>query len=64
MKRAQYEQLLRQMEHCRELSYEADTVAEERRLTADYGRMWKAVEPYAMGALPFDDEPASQEALL
>jgi hypothetical protein len=46
MTREQVNALLRQMEHVRELSYEAETAAEEKRLVRDYGRMWRAIRPF------------------
>lgn len=37
--------LLMQMEHVRMESYEAETKAEEHRLTREYGRLWRIVKP-------------------
>lgn len=34
------------MEQIREMSYEADTRAEERRLVREYKRLWESVQPY------------------
>lgn len=45
---------LRHMEHLRLSSYEAETRAEERRLTTEYGRLWKSIRPYVEGELQFD----------
>jgi hypothetical protein len=56
MKRSDYERTLRMMEHVRLASYEAETKAEEKRLIADYGRMWKAIEPFATGAEKLEDD--------
>lgn len=56
MTREQVNQTLRMMEHVRELSYEADTAKEERRLTREYGAMWKSIEPYVQGQKPYTEE--------
>ena len=55
MTREEVNRRLMHMEQLREWSYEADTRAEERRMTAEYGRMWKAIEPYVTGKKPYSD---------
>lgn len=47
---------LRMNEHCRELSYEANSKREEGRLVREYKAMWKAVEPYVSGTTPYADD--------
>jgi hypothetical protein len=54
--RAEVAQQLRLMEHCRHLSYEAETKREERRLLREYGLMWRAIEPYVNGTKPYSDD--------
>lgn len=56
MTRDQVNSILRQMEHVRELSYEAETRAEERRLDKEYGRLSKSIEPWITGKRPYSDE--------
>lgn len=46
MKREDFNRILRQMEQCREMSYEAETKQEENRLIVDYNRMAKVIKPY------------------
>jgi hypothetical protein len=47
--------LLGEMEQIRMDSYEADTPAEEHRLTAEYARLWKVVEPYVNGKRTYSE---------
>ena len=56
MTRDQVNRMLRTMEHVREMSYEADTKAEEKRLCREYARMHKAIEPYITGKKQYSDE--------
>lgn len=37
--------ILMEMERLRMDSYEADSVAEKRRLNREYARLWKVVQP-------------------
>jgi len=53
MTREQVSRTLRYMEQLRENSHEAETPAEERRKTKEYGRLWKAIEPYVTGRKPY-----------
>jgi hypothetical protein len=53
MTRDQVNRTLSHMERIRMDSYEADTPAEEKRLTAEYGRLWRAIEPYVSGREPY-----------
>lgn len=46
MTQEQINRILRQMELVRELSYEAESAKEERRLIKEYERLWKSIEPY------------------
>jgi hypothetical protein len=55
MTREQYSQTLRYMEHLRELSYEAESPREERRLNREYDALWKSIAPYATGEKNLDD---------
>lgn len=55
MMRAQVNQTLRMMEQIRELSYEAENAREERRMTKQYNDMWKSIEPYVSGRIPYSD---------
>lgn len=57
MTREQVSQTLRMMEHVRELSYEAENAREERRLTKQYGDMWKFIEPFVTGKEPYSEPP-------
>lgn len=56
MTRAEVNRMLGYMEACRELSYEAESKAEERRLIREYNQMSKAVMPYITGEKPYTDE--------
>lgn len=53
MTRDDVSRTLSHMERIRMDSYEADTKAEERQLTAEYGRLWRAIEPYVSGRRPY-----------
>lgn len=55
MRRDQVEQTLRMMERCREFSYEAKSKREAKRLEREYGQMWKSIEPYVSGRVPYSD---------
>ena len=55
MTREDVARTLRMMEHVRELSYEAGTKKEEKRLTAEHGRMWRAIKPYVEGSRPYSE---------
>jgi hypothetical protein len=55
MTRDQVDRTLSEMERIRMDSYEAETPAEEKRLTAEYGRLWRAIEPYVNGREPYSD---------
>lgn len=55
MKRADFEQTLRMMEHVRHLSYEAETKREERRLIREYSAMHRAIAPFVTGKKTFSD---------
>lgn len=59
MTREQVNAVLRHMEHVRELSLEAETQAEERRLDAEYGRLSASIRPYLTGRKPYSDAPPS-----
>lgn len=56
MTRGQVSRILLEMEHIRMESYEAATVREERRLDAEYGRLWSVIEPYVTGQQPYTGE--------
>ena len=49
MTKAEISRTLAYMERLRMDSYEADTEEEEAELVAEYGRLWKTVEPYLRG---------------
>lgn len=53
MTRDDVNRVLRQMERVRELSYEAETKAAEKRLTREYKLMWQAIEPYVTNKIPY-----------
>lgn len=55
MTRDQVSTSLRYMEHIRELSYEAESEREKRRLIAEYDTYWKVIEPYVTGKRPYTD---------
>lgn len=55
MTREQVSRTLRYMEHLRMASYEADSEREERKLTAEYGRLWRSIAPYVEGKTPYTD---------
>lgn len=59
MTRDDVNRTLRMMETCRMLFYEAETRKEERRLTREYGQMWKEIKPYVEGARPYSDDAPS-----
>lgn len=56
MTREDVARTLRMMERVREMSYEAETKREERRLVREYGRMHKAIEPYITGKKQYSSE--------
>jgi len=58
MTRTAVSRALMELERIREASYEADTKREERQLTAEYNRLWKAIEPFISGREPYTPEPA------
>lgn len=62
MKRSQYSSILRGMERLREDSYEAETKREERRLLAEYRRLAKLIEPYALGKLKLEEDTPAEAA--
>ena len=62
MKRSEYSRILRQMEHVREASYEADTKREEQRLIAEYGRLSKAIRPFTTGAQALEEDTPEEAA--
>jgi hypothetical protein len=62
MTRDQLTRTLQQMERIRLDSYEAETPAEERRLTAEYGRLWKTIEAYVTGRERCSDDPPAPAA--
>lgn len=47
--------VLRQMEQLRHDAMEAETVAEERRLDREYGRLYRVIEPYLNGTEPYTE---------
>lgn len=55
MTRADVERTLRMMEHVRELSYEAESKKEERRLIREYKAMHEQIKPYITGAKPYTE---------
>lgn len=59
MTRAQVNRILMEMESIRMASLEADSVAEERRLDAEYGRLSNAIRPFINGDQPFSEPPAT-----
>lgn len=61
MTRAEVNRMLGYMETCRELSYEAETKSEERRLIREYSQMSKAIMPYITGKKPYTDEASHAE---
>ena len=61
MTRAEVNRTLMHMEGLREASYEADSKREEKRLTAEYGRLSKAILPYLTGT-PCSDENAEAQS--
>jgi hypothetical protein len=56
MTREQISQTLLYMERLRLDSYEAESRAEERRLTQEYGRLWRMVRPYVEGKIPYSSD--------
>lgn len=56
MTRDEVARQLRMMERLREMSYEAESKREERRMIKQYGQMHKAIEPYITGKKPYSDE--------
>ncbi|OKP79742.1 hypothetical protein BTE77_06530 [Ensifer adhaerens] len=56
MKRSDVEFTLRMMEQCRHLQMEAETRTEAKRLSREYSRMWKGIEPYIKGNKPYSDD--------
>ena len=58
MTRDQVNSILRQMEQIRMESYECETDAQVKKLDAQYGRLWRAIEPYINGRKPYTDEKA------
>lgn len=55
MTREQVSRTLRYMESIRLASYEAETKREEQRLKAEYGRLWRSIEPYVNGEQPYSE---------
>ena len=62
MKRSEFSRILRHMEHLREASYEAESKREEKRLIAEYGRLSKAIRPYATGAEKLEEDTPEEAA--
>lgn len=58
MTRDDVSRTLRYMENIRERCYEASP-REVKRLDAEYGRCWKAIEPYVNGSIPYTEAPSS-----
>lgn len=56
MTREQISRTLMYMERLRMDSYEAETKTEERRLNAEYGRLWKSIRPYVEGTEQMADD--------
>ncbi len=56
MKRSEFSRTLRHMEHIRELSYEAETEAEERRLIEEYKALSIAIRPFTTGAEKLEED--------
>jgi len=48
--------MLSYMERLRMDSYEADSASEEKRLVAEYGRLWRIVQPYVEGKIPYSQD--------
>lgn len=57
MTRADLTRHLARLERLREDIEEAESTAEERRLGAEYSRIWKAIAPYCNGRLRCSDDP-------
>lgn len=57
MTREQVNRILRDMEHIRELSYEAENKKKEAELVREYEQLWAAIEPYIDGDIPYDPSP-------
>jgi|GEM_PF-1584241 hypothetical protein len=55
MTRAEVDRTLMRMESIRMDAMEAESAAEERRLNAEYDRLWKAIQPYVSGSEPYSD---------
>ena len=60
MTRDQVNATLRYMEHVRELSYEAETKREEKRLIREYAAMYRSIKPYLEGTRPYTTEGSTQ----
>lgn len=56
MTRAEYNRILSQMESIRMDSYEAETPTQAKRMDAEYGRLFKLIEPYANGSEKLEGE--------
>ncbi len=59
MKRSVFNAILRDMEHVRMMSYEADSKREEKRLVAQYAQLHKSIEPFLSGAQILEEDRAS-----
>ena len=55
MTREQVSRTLMHMEQIRMDSYEAETAREEKRLTAEYGRLWRVIQPFVEGKEPYTE---------
>lgn len=53
MTREQVSKMLLHMERLRMDSYEAESKQKEKRLLAEYRRLWTVVEPYVSGKQPY-----------
>lgn len=62
MKRSEFSRTLRYMEGVREAAYEAENTTEERRLNAEYLRLWRSIEPYANGTLKLEEDTPAEAA--
>lgn len=55
MTKEQVATVLRHMENVRLASYETDSKAEERRLTKEYGRLFRTIKPYILSEKPYTE---------
>lgn len=60
MTREQVNNTLRYLERLREDSYEADAKA-EKQMVREYGRIWRTIEPYVSGKVPYTQPESSTQ---